>query len=54
MIAPPEAPLGVTGWPRLLSRLERAALLATALFSMGAPTAAGAFSPRSSLRRILA
>jgi hypothetical protein len=32
MIAPPEAPLGVAGWPRLLLRLEGAALTAAALF----------------------
>ncbi len=32
MIAPPEAPLGVAGWPRILLRLEGAALMAAALF----------------------
>jgi len=32
MFAPPEAPLGLAGWPRILLRLEGAALMAAALF----------------------
>jgi hypothetical protein len=32
MLAPPETPVGVAGWPRLLLRLEGAALMAAALF----------------------
>ena len=32
MLAPAETPVGVAGWPRLLLRLEGAALMAAALF----------------------
>lgn len=32
MLAPAEAPVGLAGWPRLLLRLEGAALMAVALF----------------------
>jgi hypothetical protein len=35
MVAPPEAPLGLAGWPRNLLRLEGAALMAAALFLYG-------------------
>ena len=50
MLAPAETPVGVAGWPRLLLRLEGAALLAAALFVYARAGGGWGFSLCCSLR----